>query len=145
MPAVPMSGSLGSCQKDAADVWEANVLIKKWFLLSHVENEKNILCFILFMLDQNELVFFTRCLTKERKCQIHNKMNGSQSLKFLSFKSCVLQISVSFIRIENVSLTVLLGINVDKSQKLIPLVIWKYLNPQCMKNCKFLHVIYDTN
>lgn len=42
-------------------------------------------------------------------------------------------------------LTVLLGSNMDGSEKLTPLVIGKFLKPRCLKNCKSLPVIYEAN
>ncbi|GBM17265.1 Tigger transposable element-derived protein 4 [Araneus ventricosus] len=42
-------------------------------------------------------------------------------------------------------LTVLLAANMDGSEKIIPLVIGKFLKPRCMKNCKSLSLFYDAN
>ncbi|GBL81919.1 Tigger transposable element-derived protein 4 [Araneus ventricosus] len=42
-------------------------------------------------------------------------------------------------------LTVLLAANMDVSEKIIPLVIGKFLKPRCMKNCKSLPLFYDAN
>nr|XP_042896541.1 tigger transposable element-derived protein 4-like [Parasteatoda tepidariorum] len=42
-------------------------------------------------------------------------------------------------------LTVLLSANMDGSEKMIPLVIGKFLKPRCTKNCKSLPVLYDAN
>ncbi|GBN65043.1 Sodium leak channel non-selective protein [Araneus ventricosus] len=42
-------------------------------------------------------------------------------------------------------LTVLLAANMDGSEKIIPLVIGKFLKPRCMKNCKSLPLFYDAN
>ncbi|GBN25000.1 Tigger transposable element-derived protein 4 [Araneus ventricosus] len=42
-------------------------------------------------------------------------------------------------------LTVLLAANMDGSEKIIPLVIGKFLKPRCMKNCNSLPLFYDTN
>lgn len=42
-------------------------------------------------------------------------------------------------------LTVLLAANMDGSEKMIPLVIGKFLKPRCMKNCKTLPLFYDAN
>ncbi|GBM80381.1 Tigger transposable element-derived protein 4 [Araneus ventricosus] len=42
-------------------------------------------------------------------------------------------------------LTVLLATNMDGSEKVIPLVIGKFLKPRCMKNCKSLPLFYAAN
>ncbi|GBO40301.1 Tigger transposable element-derived protein 4, partial [Araneus ventricosus] len=42
-------------------------------------------------------------------------------------------------------LTVLLAANMNGSEKIIPLVIGKFLKPRCMKNCKSLPLFYDAN
>ncbi|GBL87484.1 Tigger transposable element-derived protein 4 [Araneus ventricosus] len=42
-------------------------------------------------------------------------------------------------------LTVLLAVNMDGSEKIIPLVIGKFLKPRCMKNFKSLPLFYHAN
>ncbi|GBM72800.1 Tigger transposable element-derived protein 4 [Araneus ventricosus] len=42
-------------------------------------------------------------------------------------------------------LNVLLAANIDGSEKIIPLVIGKFLKPRCMKTCKSLPLFYDAN
>ena len=42
-------------------------------------------------------------------------------------------------------LTMLLAANMGGSEKMIPLVIGKFLKPLCMMNCKFVPHFYDAN